>query len=82
MYGLKEGKIVNTPLERQMKTSYIDMPCRLCDRALLMYETVSPVHAVFVRDERSECCRIKHIKSARIVGDVLGSTTPRRHSGL
>ena len=53
----KEGKIVNTPLERQMKTSYIDYAMSvIVTRALPdVCATVSSRYtAVFyVRDERS-----------------------------
>ena len=49
----KEGKIVNTPLERQMKTSYIDYAMSvIVTRALPdVRDGLKPAYSV--RDERS-----------------------------
>ena len=49
----KEGKIVNTPLERQMKTSYIDYAMSvIVTRALPDVRDLSLIHISSPRDTR------------------------------
>lgn len=76
----KEGKIVNTPLERQMKTSYIDYAMSvIVTRALPdVRDGLKPVHRriLYAMNEAGMLPNKAYKKSARIVGDVLGKYTP------
>ncbi len=76
----KEGKIVNTPLERQMKTSYIDYAMSvIVTRALPdVRDGLKPVHRriLYAMNEAGMLPNKAYKKSARIVGDVLGKYHP------
>lgn len=61
----KEGKIVNTPLERQMKTSYIDYAMSvIVTRALPdVRDGLKPVHRRILYAMNEAGSPIKHIKN-------------------
>uniref|UniRef100_UPI003FEEEC60 DNA gyrase subunit A n=1 Tax=Dialister succinatiphilus TaxID=487173 RepID=UPI003FEEEC60 len=72
----KEGKIINTPLEGQMKNSYIDYAMSvIVTRALPdVRDGLKPVHRriLYAMSEAGMLPNKPYKKSARIVGDVLG----------
>ena len=72
----KEGKIINTPLEGQMKNSYIDYAMSvIVTRALPdVRDGLKPVHRriLYAMSEAGMLPGKAYKKSARIVGDVLG----------
>lgn len=76
----KEGKIVNTALEKQMKTSYIDYAMSvIVTRALPdVRDGLKPVHRriLYAMNEAGMLPNKAYKKSARIVGDVLGKYHP------
>lgn len=76
----KEGKIVNTPLEGQMKNSYIDYAMSvIVTRALPdVRDGLKPVHRriLYAMSEAGMLPGKAYKKSARIVGDVLGKYHP------
>ena len=76
----KEGKIVNTPLESQMKNSYIDYAMSvIVTRALPdVRDGLKPVHRriLYAMNEAGMLPNKAYKKSARIVGDVLGKYHP------
>lgn len=76
----KEGKIINTPLEGQMKNSYIDYAMSvIVTRALPdVRDGLKPVHRriLYAMSEAGMLPGKPYKKSARIVGDVLGKFHP------
>ena len=76
----KEGKIINTPLEGQMKNSYIDYAMSvIVTRALPdARDGLKPVHRriLYAMSEAGMLPGKAYKKSARIVGDVLGKYHP------
>ena len=76
----KEGKIINTPLEGQMKNSYIDYAMSvIVTRALPdVRDGLKPVHRriLYAMSEAGTLPGKAYKKSARIVGDVLGKYHP------
>ena len=76
----KEGKIINTPLEGQMKNSYIDYAMSvIVTRALPdVRDGLKPVHRriLYAMSEAGMMPGKAYKKSARIVGDVLGKYHP------
>ncbi len=76
----KEGKIINTPLEGQMKNSYIDYAMSvIVTRALPdVRDGMKPVHRriLYAMSEAGMLPGKAYKKSARIVGDVLGKYHP------
>lgn len=76
----KEGKIINTPLEGQMKNSYIDYAMSvIVTRALPdVRDGLKPVHRriLYAMSEAGILPGKAYKKSARIVGDVLGKYHP------
>lgn len=76
----KEGKIINTPLEVQMKNSYIDYAMSvIVTRALPdVRDGLKPVHRriLYAMSEAGMLPGKAYKKSARIVGDVLGKYHP------
>lgn len=76
----QEGKIVNTSLEGQMKTSYIDYAMSvIVSRALPdVRDGLKPVHRriLYSMSESGMLPNKPYKKSARIVGDVLGKYHP------
>ncbi len=76
----KEGKIINTPLEGQMKNSYIDYSMSvIVTRALPdVRDGLKPVHRriLYAMSEAGMLPGKAYKKSARIVGDVLGKYHP------
>ena len=76
----KEGKIINTPLEGQMKNSYIDYAMSvIVPRALPdVRDGLKPVHRriLYAMSEAGMLPGKAYKKSARIVGDVLGKYHP------
>ena len=76
----KEGKIINTPLEGQMKNSYIDYAMSvIVTRALPdVRDGLKPVHRriLYAMSEAGMLPSKAYKKSARIVGDVLGKYHP------
>ena len=76
----KEGKIINTPLEGQMKNSYIDYAMSvIVTRALPdVRDGLRPVHRriLYAMSEAGMLPGKAYKKSARIVGDVLGKYHP------
>ena len=76
----KEGKIINTPLEGQMKNSYIDYAMSvIVTRALPdVRDGLKPVHRriLYAMSEAGLLPGKAYKKSARIVGDVLGKYHP------
>ena len=76
----KEGKIINTPLEGQMKNSYIDYAMSvIVTRALPdVRDGLKPVHRriLYAMSEAGMLPNKPYKKSARIVGDVLGKFHP------
>lgn len=76
----KEGKIINTPLEGQMKNSYIDYAMSvIVIRALPdVRDGLKPVHRriLYAMSEAGMLPGKAYKKSARIVGDVLGKYHP------
>ncbi|WP_444189644.1 DNA gyrase subunit A, partial [Dialister succinatiphilus] len=76
----KEGKIINTPLEGQMKNSYIDYAMSvIVTRALPdVRDGLKPVHRriLYAMSEAGMLPNKPYKKSARIVGDVLGKVQP------
>lgn len=76
----KEGKIINTPLEGQMKNSYIDYAMSvIVTRALPdVRDGLKPVHRriLYAMSEVGMLPGKAYKKSARIVGDVLGKYHP------
>ena len=76
----KEGKIINTPLEGQMKNSYIDYAMSvIVTRALPdVRDGLKPVHRriLYAMSEAGMLPGKAYKKSARIVGDVLGNYHP------
>ena len=76
----QEGKIVNTPLEGQMKNSYIDYAMSvIVTRALPdVRDGLKPVHRriLYAMNEAGMFPNKPYKKSARIVGDVLGKYHP------
>ncbi len=76
----KEGKIVSTPLEGQMKNSYIDYAMSvIVTRALPdVRDGLKPVHRriLYAMNEAGMLPGKPYKKSARIVGDVLGKFHP------
>ena len=76
----KEGKIINTPLEGQMKNSYIDYAMSvIVTRALPdVRDGLKPVHRriLYAMSEAGMLPGKSYKKSARIVGDVLGKYHP------
>ena len=76
----KEGKIINTPLEGQMKNSYIDYAMSvIVTRALPdVRDGLKPVHRriLYAMSEAGMLPGKAYKKSARIVGDVLGKDHP------
>ena len=76
----KEGKIINTPLEGQMKNSYIDYAMSvIVTRALPdVRDGLKPVHRRILNamSEAGMLPNKPYKKSARIVGDVLGKFHP------
>lgn len=76
----KEGKIINTPLEGQMKNSYIDYAMSvIVTRALPdVRDGLKPVHRriLYAMSEAGMLLGKAYKKSARIVGDVLGKYHP------
>ena len=77
---LKEGKIIYTPLEWQMKYSYIDYAMSvIVTRALPdVRDGLKPVHRriLYAMSEAGMLPGKAYKKSARIVGDVLGKYHP------
>ena len=75
-----EGKIINTPLEGQMKNSYIDYAMSvIVTRALPdVRDGLKPVHRriLYAMSEAGMLPGKAYKKSARIVGDVLGKYHP------
>ena len=82
----KEGKIVNTPLESQMKNSYIDYAMSvIVTRALPdVRDGLKPVHRriLYAMNEAGMLPNKAYKKSARIVGDVLGKYHPHGDSAV
>lgn len=82
----KEGKIINTPLERQMKNSYIDYAMSvIVTRALPdVRDGLKPVHRriLYAMSEAGMLPGKPYKKSARIVGDVLGKFHPHGDSAV
>ena len=82
----KEGKIVNTPLERQMKTSYIDYAMSvIASRALPdVRDGLKPVQrrVLYSMIELNNGPDKPHRKSARIVGDTMGKYHPHGDSSI
>ncbi len=82
----KEGKIVNTPLEGQMKNSYIDYAMSvIVTRALPdVRDGLKPVHRriLYAMNEAGMLPGKAYKKSARIVGDVLGKYHPHGDSAV
>ena len=80
----KEGKIINTPLEGQMKNSYIDYAMSvIVTRALPdVRDGLKPVHRriLYAMSEAGMLPGKAYKKSARIVGDVLGKYHPHGDS--
>lgn len=76
----KEGKIINIPLEGQMKNSYIDYAMSvIVTRALPdVRDGLKPVHRriLYAMSEAGMLPGKAYKKSARIVGDVLGKYHP------
>ena len=76
----KEGKIINTPLEGQMKNSYIDYAMSvIVTRALPdVRDGLKPVHRriLYAMSEAGMLPGKAYKKSAHIVGDVLGKYHP------
>ena len=76
----KEGKIINTPLEGQMKNSYIDYAMSvIVTRALPdVRDGLKPVHRriLYAMSEAGMLPGKAYKKSARIVGDGLGKYHP------
>ena len=76
----KEGKIINTPLEGQMKNSYIVYAMSvIVTRALPdVRDGMKPVHRriLYAMSEAGMLPGKAYKKSARIVGDVLGKYHP------
>ena len=76
----KEGQIINTPLEGQMKNSYIDYAMSvIVTRALPdVRDGLKPVHRriLYAMSEAGMLPGKAYKKSARIVGDVLGKYHP------
>lgn len=76
----KEGKIISTPLEGQMKNSYIDYAMSvIVTRALPdVRDGLKPVHRriLYAMSEAGMLPGKAYKKSARIVGDVLGKYHP------
>lgn len=76
----KEGKIINTPLEGQMKNSYIDYAMSvIVTRALPdVRDGLKPVHRriLYAMSEAGMLPGKAYKKSARIVGEVLGKYHP------
>ena len=76
----KEGRIINTPLEGQMKNSYIDYAMSvIVTRALPdVRDGLKPVHRriLYAMSEAGMLPGKAYKKSARIVGDVLGKYHP------
>ena len=76
----KEGTIINTPLEGQMKNSYIDYAMSvIVTRALPdVRDGLKPVHRriLYAMSEAGMLPGKAYKKSARIVGDVLGKYHP------
>lgn len=76
----KEGKIINTPLEGQMRNSYIDYAMSvIVTRALPdVRDGLKPVHRriLYAMSEAGMLPGKAYKKSARIVGDVLGKYHP------
>lgn len=76
----KEGKIITTPLEGQMKNSYIDYAMSvIVTRALPdVRDGLKPVHRriLYAMSEAGMLPGKAYKKSARIVGDVLGKYHP------
>ena len=76
----KEGKLINTPLEGQMKNSYIDYAMSvIVTRALPdVRDGLKPVHRriLYAMSEAGMLPGKAYKKSARIVGDVLGKYHP------
>ncbi len=82
----QEGKIVNTPLESQMKNSYIDYAMSvIVTRALPdVRDGLKPVHRriLYAMNEAGMLPNKAYKKSARIVGDVLGKYHPHGDSAV
>lgn len=82
----KEGKIVSTPLEGQMKNSYIDYAMSvIVTRALPdVRDGLKPVHRriLYAMNEAGMLPGKPYKKSARIVGDVLGKFHPHGDSAV
>ena len=82
----KEGKIINTPLEGQMKNSYIDYAMSvIVTRALPdVRDGLKPVHRriLYAMSEAGMLPNKPYKKSARIVGDVLGKFHPHGDSAV
>ena len=80
MEDWKEGKIISTPLEAQMKNSYIDYAMSvIVTRALPdVRDGLKPVHRriLYAMNESGMLPGKAYKKSARIVGDVLGKYHP------
>ncbi|MDU1772338.1 MAG: DNA gyrase subunit A, partial [Dialister micraerophilus] len=76
----QEGKIVSTPLEGQMKNSYIDYAMSvIVTRALPdVRDGLKPVHRriLYAMQESGMISSKPFRKSARLVGDVLGKYHP------
>ena len=82
----QEGKIVNTSLEGQMKTSYIDYAMSvIVSRALPdVRDGLKPVHRriLYSMSESGMLPNKPYKKSARIVGDVLVKYHPHGDSAV
>lgn len=82
----KEGKIINTPLEGQMKNSYIDYAMSvIVTRALPdVRDGLKPVHRriLYAMSEAGMLPGKAYKKSARIVGDVLGKYHPHNDTAV
>lgn len=82
----REGKIVPTPLEGQMKNSYIDYAMSvIVTRALPdVRDGLKPVHRriLYAMSEAGMLPGKAYKKSARIVGDVLGKYHPHGDSAV
>ena len=82
----KEGKIINTPLEGQMKNSYIDYAMSvIVTRALPdVRDGLKPVHRriLYAMSEAGMLPGKAYKKSARIVGDVLGKYHPHSDTAV
>lgn len=82
----KEGKIVNTPLERQMKTSYIDYAMSvIVTRALPdVRDGLKPVHRriLYAMYDGGYRPNAAFSKSSRVVGDVMGSFHPHGDAAI